>query len=486
MDDDGLGAVAAAAHGFDEGDAVVVAVFGGEQVARDGVGGLQDLPRVAVVDLEDGGAALGLDAHAFEAEVLFAAALVDALRVVVQHQQAVGGGVHHLGDELEPFGRKVVAFVDEHGQVLAGGDVAPVHAGDDALDHVGKEGVLRLVVSGQGLPIGHQLGACPFVEVDAVHAIAQALGGHGGGELDGQRLVVAKHQHGLACGVGAGQVFGAVAQHHGFAGARHAVDDAVAVAQAAGQLLLLQVHHAQHVGHFGLHVGLVEQAGLLGDAHLRKENPAHAVDLRQGERVVALVGEHLPQAALKSLGLHAVGHLVAADDTVGCDGLAQLRFGELLAGDVGQHHAVAPRKHHFALAAAIGVHQALVGAQGIEHGVGVVAGLGEGGLDGFGLVAGGVQNGPVFLVCLHDGAQAEVFDLQNQQPPAGVQHDEVGVQLLRADGHVVPKQVVVVELVFQPLGQALFSRCHAPQARTQCRYQCRHAAGASPELVCNC
>jgi hypothetical protein len=39
VDDDGLGAVAAAADGFDEGDAVVVAVFGGEQVARDGVGG---------------------------------------------------------------------------------------------------------------------------------------------------------------------------------------------------------------------------------------------------------------------------------------------------------------------------------------------------------------------------------------------------------------------------------------------------------------
>ena len=75
---------------------------------------------------------------------------------------------------------------------------------------------------------------------------------------------------------------------------------------------------------------------------------------------------------------------------------------------------------------------------------------------------------------------------QNQQAPAGVQHDEVGVQLLRAYGYVVPKQVVVVELVFQPLGQALFSTGHAPQAHTQCRYQCRHAAGASPELVFNC
>lgn len=167
---------------------------------------------------------------------------------------------------------------------------------------------------------------------------------------------------------------------------------------------------------------------------------------------------------------------------MGRNGLAQLRFDELLARDVGQHHAVAPRKHYFALAAAFGVHKALVGAQCIQHGMGVVASLGEGGFDGFGLAAGGVQNRPVFLVGLHDGAQAKVFDFQNQQAPAGVQHDEIRVQLLGADGYVVPEQVVVVEFVFQPLGQALFSKGHAPQARTQCRYQCRHAASCPPML----
>ena len=373
-----------------------------------------------------------------------------------------------------------MAFVDEHGQVLAGGDVAPVHAGDDALDHVGHLGVHALVVCGQGLPVGHQLGAGPFVEVDAVHALAQALGGHGGGELDGQRLVVAKHQHGLACGVGAGQVFGAVAQHHGFAGARHAVNDAVAVAQAAGQLLLLQVHHTQHVGHFGLHASLVEQAGLLGDAHLREEYPAHAVDLRQGERVITLVGEHLPQAALEGLGLHAFGHLVAADDAMRGNGLVQLGISELLARDVGQHHTVAPGKHHFALAAAIGVHQALVCTQRAKHGMGVVAGLGEGGLDVFGLAAGVIQNGPVVFAGLHDGAQAEVFDFQNQQPPAGVQHDEIGVQLLGTYGHVVPEQVVLIELLLQPLRQTSLTTGHTRNARAYRRYQCRHALSCLP------
>ena len=42
-------------------------------------------------------------------------------------------------------------------------------------------------------------------------------------------------------------MLGAVAQDHGLARAGHAVDDAVAVAQAAGQLLLLHVHHAHDV-----------------------------------------------------------------------------------------------------------------------------------------------------------------------------------------------------------------------------------------------
>src|SRR5690606_848192 len=116
---------------------VFVFVFGGQQVGGHEAGGLQNLPRVAVVDLEDGGAPLRLNAHALEAELFAAAALVDALRVVVQHEQAVGGGVHHLHHQAQPFGREVVAFVNEHGLVLPTGDLAAVHAGDDALDHVG-------------------------------------------------------------------------------------------------------------------------------------------------------------------------------------------------------------------------------------------------------------------------------------------------------------------------------------------------------------
>lgn len=59
-----------------------------------------------VVDLQDGGVPLRLDAHAFQTELFVARVFVDALCVVVQHYQALGGGVHHLADELEPFGAK--------------------------------------------------------------------------------------------------------------------------------------------------------------------------------------------------------------------------------------------------------------------------------------------------------------------------------------------------------------------------------------------
>ena len=88
---------------------------------------MQYLAGVGVVDLQDGGAPLRLYAYALEAELFAARAFVNALRIVVQHQQAVGGGVHHLGNELEPFGREVVALVDHHRLVLAAGDLFAVH-----------------------------------------------------------------------------------------------------------------------------------------------------------------------------------------------------------------------------------------------------------------------------------------------------------------------------------------------------------------------
>lgn len=124
LDDGGGLALAPAAHGSERGDTVVVLVVCRHQVCGDQTGGVQYLPHVAVVDLEEGDAPLLPDAHAFEAERFAARAFVNALRIVVRREQAIGGGVHHLGDELEPFGCEVVALIDHHRVVFVVGDLA--------------------------------------------------------------------------------------------------------------------------------------------------------------------------------------------------------------------------------------------------------------------------------------------------------------------------------------------------------------------------
>ena len=214
FDDDGGLALAPAAHGFEQGDAVVVFVVRGQQVCGDQAGGVQYLPRVAVVDLQDGCISLGFDPEALPRE-LQPGPSVDVLRVVVKHQQAVGGGVHHLGDELEPFGRKVVALVDHHRLVLAAGDLAALHGSDD----VAYQAFIKAAALGwQCLPVGSELAVAPAMKVPYMHAVAQAFGLHHAGQLDAQRLVKAEDEDGFAGrGAGLGQVFGAVAQDHGFA-----------------------------------------------------------------------------------------------------------------------------------------------------------------------------------------------------------------------------------------------------------------------------
>ena len=117
---------------------------------------------VAVVDFQNGGAALRLHAHAFEAELFRARTFVNALRIVVQQEQAVGGGVHHLCDQLEPLGHKVVAFVDQHGLVLAAGDLLAVHGGNHVL-HQCLYILLHPHLTRQGLPKGHQRVVAPNV-----------------------------------------------------------------------------------------------------------------------------------------------------------------------------------------------------------------------------------------------------------------------------------------------------------------------------------
>lgn len=64
LDDEGGLPVAPAAHGFEQGDAVVVLVVCSQRVCRNLAGCVQYLAGVAVVDLQDGGVAPRWDAHA--------------------------------------------------------------------------------------------------------------------------------------------------------------------------------------------------------------------------------------------------------------------------------------------------------------------------------------------------------------------------------------------------------------------------------------
>jgi hypothetical protein len=61
---------------------------------------------------------------------------------------------------------------------------------------------------------------------------------------------------------------------------------------------------------------------------------------------------------------------------------------------------------------------------------------------------------PACLVGTQDRFQPPVLDFQDQQAAPRVQDHEVRVGVPRADGHVVPDQVVVVELLLQPFGGA--------------------------------
>ena len=78
-------------------------------------------------------------------------------------------------------------------------------------------------------------------------------------QLHAQRFVKAQDENRFAPrATRTGQVLGAVAQNHGLARARHAVDHAVAVTQTARQLLLLQVHHTHDAGQLGICIVVVK------------------------------------------------------------------------------------------------------------------------------------------------------------------------------------------------------------------------------------
>lgn len=199
------------------------------------------------------------------------------------------------------------------------------------------------------------------------------------------------------------------------------------------------------------------------NADFREKLPADAVDLREGELFAEGVFEHSPEPGLKSFRVGGGGHFVFTDQAVWGQHqfLVLLRDGlvPLFACDIGEDHPIAPRETELALEASVGLNQVRVALQAVYGHQGALARLLQGIADGFKALLGvylGVARGQAF-----EGVQLPVFDLQEQQAPAGVQDDVVGVAALAAQGDVVPDGVVVLEQAFQALAQAPFAGRHA-------------------------
>jgi hypothetical protein len=176
-----------------------------------------------------------------------------------------------------------------------------------------------------------------------------------------------------------------------------------------------------------------------------------------------------------SSGADRGGHLVAADDPVWFDGAVQFRAFELLARDVGQHHAVAPGERQLS----IGVDQPGILGQRVDHLVRVVPGL----LQRIRNVLGNAlrQDLPGLLARRADGLEPPILHFEDEQPAPGMQHDEIGMRVRRTDRHVIPDQVVVVELLLESLGGSSLPLSHARDAGAQSRYDGRHFVSRIPE-----
>jgi hypothetical protein len=132
-----------------------------------------------------------------------------------------------------------VAFVDHDGAVLGAGDASGIDALDDCLD-------LAIPYRAFGFWDLHMIGAelftAPFVEVMDIDAALEVAFGDEGAEPSGEGDVEAEDEDGFAQHFG--EVDAAVAEDERFAGACHAMDDAVTAAEVAGELLLFEIEDA--------------------------------------------------------------------------------------------------------------------------------------------------------------------------------------------------------------------------------------------------
>ena len=110
------------------------------------------------------------------------------------------------------------------------------------------------------------------------------------------------------------QNLGAEFQNQGLPGTRHTVNDAMPVAEATGQLFLMDVHHLDDIRDGNLSGRLLPREKLqVVDPDFRVQVPADAVQVGQGQRLFESVLEHAPKAFLEFFRLGVLQHLVLAD-----------------------------------------------------------------------------------------------------------------------------------------------------------------------------
>jgi hypothetical protein len=105
-------------------------------------------------------------------------------------------------------------------------------------------------------------------------------------------------------------------------------------------------------------------------------------------------------------------HLVVADHAVRLDRATELGLLELLARDVRENNAIAPRKADLALEAALGVNELCVAAQSVDDLMRIVARLLKRVGDGLGHAV--RCDVPCLLARLADRVEPPVFDFEDQ------------------------------------------------------------------------
>lgn len=145
-------------------------------------------------------------------------------------------------------------------------------------------------------------------------------------------------------------------------------------------------------------------------------------------------------------------HLVAADDALRRDDLAQPAVLELLAREIGEDNTVAPREHQLARFASAGENQLRIALEDIDGGMGVAARLFKRAFDGEDAPVG--MDAEVRLVSPFDAVRLPILHFENQQAAPGMEDDEIGMPRRRPEGDVVPAEIVVFELGLQTLRQS--------------------------------